>query len=130
MPFRTPAEMPPKELLFKKPWWQIWTPRESFTFDDGDRLVWYWIKRWETADYKPSYLWYTTEGNWVFLGRARKSEEDSQTYIWCLYDEDFESLRARVVEIKTYRNMLYRRLMILKLLADKEDDPPPTVTRI
>lgn len=146
MAYREPTKpkTPPKKLLYKKPWWKLWNRKEVFRFNDGDRYVWNWIRRWkyckQDRSYEPkikSTLWYTTEGNWVFKGTAYKfihsgpsRRKSDKLYTWVLYSDTLDRLKEKIKSKHDASSEFYSGFREIEALIEKENAPPPTTTRI
>lgn len=92
--YRKNAKPPekPKELLYKKPWWQIWTPKKVYTTDSKQKYVWYYTKKWDVLVRTDiSLLYYTNTGIWVTILETRWGR-------WLFWGDTLELLTEDVKE--------------------------------
>lgn len=130
MPFRKNAKPPeePKKLLYKKPWWQIWTERVTWVSGRGQKFVWQYIKRWGKNHW--NMLYYTTSGNWVAHLHSVRTGYKGKQYLF--YADTLKELLEEVEQTKTNHDEVTRLLVIrlqdLIKLKEKEDEgPKPTI---
>lgn len=70
-----PKRKKKRPLLYKKPWWKIWTDRHAFVIDER-KYVWYSTRKWI---HNSSVLYYTNKRNWVVLVKFQASNRVSST---------------------------------------------------
>lgn len=127
-PYRTNAKPPEKEkkLPYKKPWWKVWTPKETFTGDSEQKYVWHYIKKWQiqTGNSHTSSLYYTNTDLWVTVIQTQWGK-------WFFYGDSLEELSKHLEEHKkTTAERSAKHLSLFKQLTDlkeKEDKGPKKV---
>ena len=137
MHYRENAKPPEKakELLYKKPWWQIWDNRASWEHSETKyRYVWYYTKKWSTTSSanRLNVLYYTTKGNWVLIIHGSKTQVLGVIYNWCLHGETFDELTQKVEEIESCPDLPadWQILLRTKEAGDEHSKLVPTIIHL
>jgi len=121
-----------KKLLYKKPWWQIWTPRDSWEHSKTHKkYVWHYIKKWIHKPKLPNglddinTLFYTASGNWVFIGHGYKGVS-TNVWTWCLNGGTLEELEKEVIGVSS-PTLTAAFVTLLGVKKQMEVPIPPTI---
>lgn len=125
-----------RKLLYKKPWWKVWTDKKIFV-EEGKRYVWYYTQKWT---HNSNVLYYTDECNWVvliyFVGKFGLGI--SLTYHIFRHASTLKALRAKLSDVKLKNDLIpsdgkdvimksFKKLLSVKTKANKPKHKPVKV---